>query len=120
MVQDDFFNYRIINDKGVCIVIFYGVFSNRFQVSNEECVRQLRLLESKIFILKCSDITRFERPSHRFLIFLQNMIRNDLKADLRICEIKPSLRTELFDIGIIKPTEYYDKLMDALIKPKNE
>lgn len=120
MAQDDFFNYRIINDKGVCIVIFNGIFSNKFQVSNEECVRQIRLLESKIFILKFTDITRFERPSHRFLILLQNLIRNDLKANVRICEIKPSLRTELFDIGIIKPTEYYDKLMDALVKPKSE
>lgn len=120
MAQDDFFNYRIINDKGVCIVIFNGVFSNKFQVSKEECVRQLRLLESKIFILKFGDVTRVERPSHRFLIHLQNLIRNDLKADVRICEIRPSLRTELLDIGIIKSAEYYDNLKDALVKLKDD
>lgn len=69
------------------------VLSNKFQVSNEECVRQLRLLESKIFILKFGDVTRVERPS---------------------------LRTELLDIGIIKSAEYYDNLKDALVKPKDD
>jgi hypothetical protein len=118
MAEDDFLNYRIIVEGGVCIVVFTGVFSNKFQNSFEECYSQLRESKSKMFILKFGDVTRFERLSHRFLIRLQHLIRNDLKADVRICEIRPLLRTELLDTGIIKSVEYYDNLRNALVGPK--
>lgn len=120
MEQKDSFNYRIINEKNVCIVIFDGVLTNKFQSSLEECIQQLSKSQSQIFILKFGDVARLEKSSHRFLVRLQNVIRNDFKATIRICEIKSTWRSELLDTGIIRNKEYYNSLKDALGGSKDD
>lgn len=114
MEETDSFNYRIINEKSVCVVIFTGALTHKFQSSHEECIQELSKSQSQIFILKFGDVSRFEKSSHRFLVRLQNVIRNDLKATIRICEIKTTWRSELLDTGIVKHKEYYNTLKDAI------
>lgn len=118
MTQEDFLNYRIISEKKISIVIFSGVFTNKFQNTQEECLTQLSKTGSKTVVLRFADITRLDKTTHRFLVRLQNLIRNELSANVRVCEIKPVLRTELLDIGIIKSAEYYENLKEALVGAK--
>lgn len=118
MEEVDIFNYKIIDEKNICILVFEGVLSNKFQLQQEECVKKINTSKSEVFILKFDAVFRIEKSAHRFLVRLQNIIRNDLGGSLRICEIKPPWKLELFDTGIVKNKEYFNSLKEAITSNK--
>lgn len=111
---ENLMSYKIIEANNTCAVLFVGNFNSRCRAIVEEIIEKLRGSRCDSFILNFKDVDRIDRTTHRLLIQIQSVIRNDLNAHLRVCELKPGARAELTDHGIIKQFEYFPTFREAI------
>lgn len=107
--------YKLIEDKNICILAFRGNFNSKSRQAIEEVTSKILNSKCDTFILNFKGVERIDRTTHRLLMGIQLVIKKDLGAQLRVCELKPGIRSELVDFGIVKQFEYYPTLREALL-----
>ena len=117
-VKDDILTYRFFEDAKICVISLGGNFSYKNKEACEAILEEIKKVKSPIIVINFRDVQRVDKNAHRFLVLLQNVIRVDLMAQLRVCELKIIIKGELMDIGILKPVEYFSTIKEALIGEK--
>lgn len=112
------FSYKTIIEKSFCITLLEGELTNKSQTDFNSLLKELESLKCATYIFKLNGIKKMDRSAHRMLIKMQLTIREDLNSSVRFCELRQTYKTELLDFGIIKATEYYNSLKEALIGGK--
>jgi anti-anti-sigma regulatory factor len=115
MSLPDSLKFKIVSERDVCVVVFSGELTMKSQTTIATLLEEIKNRKCRSYVFKFSEISKIDKSSHRYLISLQNTIRNDLMADVRFCEIHNSFRSQMIDIGIIKAPEYFNSLKEALL-----
>lgn len=107
--------FKIVSEKDVCVVVFSGELTIKSHEVFAILIEEMTNRKCSTYICKFSDVSKFDKSAHRLLVNLQNTIRNNLKANVRFCEIRNNYKAELLDNGIIKAPEYFNSLKEALL-----
>lgn len=107
--------YQIVEEKNLCVILFKASFSFKCKATVAGFIEKLKSSKCEIYILNFKEIERIDSSMHRSLIQLQAIIRSEFGARLRLCELRPNIKNDLIDQGIIKPIEYFPSFREALL-----
>lgn len=107
--------YQIVEEKNLCVILFKASFSFKCKATVAGLIEKLKSSKCEIYILNFKEVERIDNSMHRVLVKLQSVIRSELGAGLRLCELRPNIKNDLIDQGIIKPSEYFPSLREALL-----
>lgn len=117
MTED--FNYKIMTKNNFVIVTFRGQMNKQAKAQLEACLQDLLVFESKVIILLFKDVLAIDVSVLREIAFIQQEIRKKNRK-LFLTGLKGSLKTFLYDKGVIRLTEVQPSLEDILNDKKNQ
>lgn len=117
-VNDDILVYRFFEDAKICVISLGGNLNYKNKESCEAILEQIKKSKAPVFVMNFRDVQKIDKNIHRYLVQLQTLIRTELHAEVRICEMKTTFKSDLLDIGIIKASEYFLNLREALVGAK--
>ncbi len=109
------FSYLIAEKNGLLAISLIGPLTSPNQSQLNECIREVTNQEFLVAVVNFRDVDAVDGQGVQFLAHLQKTLRKK-SPELGLCGLNLVLRDRLAKSGLIRFSEIYNNMRDALVK----